>query len=127
MTMIFKRDENGLLHQLDINLDQVSEGTGINLLVTQHMYVLFTDKEQYDLDQQRKKAQDRLLAEKEAADKAKEAKLAAQQREIDKNNQIQKAKEEAEAAKDNALALALEQLAELKQQVKDLQGSKVSS
>ena len=126
--MIFKRDEKGMLHQLDTTLEQLAaEGKQTNLLVSQHMYVLFTDAEQSAFDAQRKAAQDRLLAEKKAADEAKEAKLAAQQRDIAKLNAIDKARKEAEEAKDNALALALEQLAELKQKVSKMEGAKVSS
>lgn len=127
MTMIFKRDEKGLLHQLDITLDDLPEGTGTNLLVAQHMYIVFTDKEQAAFDQQKKEAQERLLAEKRAADEAKVARAANQELEIAKANALQKAREEAEAAKDSALALALEQLAELKQKVSKMESAKAAS
>lgn len=120
--MIFQRDAKGLLHQLDVTLEQLAaEGKQTNLLVSQHMYILFTDEEQAKFDRQKKEAQEALLAEKAAADAAKEAKLASQQREIVKAREIQKAREEAEAAKDNALALALEQIAELKQKVANME------
>lgn len=120
--MIFKRDEKGMLHQIDVTHEQLAaEGRGVNLLISQHMYVVFTDAEQVKYEQQKKEAHERLLAEKRAADEAKEAKLVAEQRELNKANELQKAREKAEAAKDAVLATALDQLAELKQKVKEME------
>lgn len=120
--MIFQRDAKGMLHQLDVTLEQLAaEGKNTNLLVSQHMYVLFTDEEQANFDRQRKEAQDRLLAEKRAAEEAKEARAAAIQQDINKARELQKAREQAEAAKDFALTTALEQLAELKKKVTELE------
>ncbi len=121
--MILKRDEKGLLHQLDLTLDDLPEGTQTNLLVMQHMYVLFTEAEQKAFDEQRKAAHDKLLAEKKAAEDAQAARKLAQEQEIVKTNEIQKAREAAEAAKDHALALALESIADLKKQVAELKAS----
>jgi len=125
--MIFKRDEKGLLHQLDLKLEDLPDGTQTNMLVVQHMYVLFTDAEQQAFDEQRRIAQEKMLAQKKAAEDAQAAKQAVRDREISKSVEIQKAKEAAEAAKEHALMLALEAVAELKQQVEELKQAKVSS
>lgn len=119
--MIFQRDEKGLLHQLDITLDKLPEGTQTNLLVVQHMYVIFTEAEQKAFDEQRKAAHDKLLAEARAAEEATALKQEARARDVAKLNEIDKARKQAEAAKDAALALALEQLAELKQKVSEIE------
>ena len=87
--MIFQKDEKGLLHQVEVTLEQLAaEGKQVNLLISQHMYVIFTEIEQEKYDTQLKESREKELEEKKLANVAKEAKLLAQLQYIEKDNKL---------------------------------------
>jgi len=116
--MIFERDAKGLLHQVNMTLEDVAAaGRNLNLTTVQTFYVLFTPTEESNFAAQKAEA---ARKQKEIEDKEKEA-LAAKSAEIkeqrDKQLELANAQRAAEAEKDRALALALEQIQRLNAKV----------
>jgi uncharacterized membrane protein YqiK len=121
MTMIFERDDKGLLHQVDTTLEDVAAaGRNINMVMAQQFFVLFTSDEETKLAEQRAEArriENELKSEALKAEEARQKAIAAEQ---DRLAAIEQAKLDAQAAKDNALALALQKLTELQDKVDKL-------
>lgn len=121
MTMIFERDEKGLLHQVAMTVDDVAAaGRNITLMGVQQWYVLLTEKEENTLKSQREAAQAELKRIKDEEDRKRELIAAEKDKLAQQEAAIKQAEKRQQAAKDEALALALEKLKTLEKQVADL-------
>lgn len=127
MTYVFERDENGLLHQVNLSLEDISAaGRNINLLSIQTCYVLFTaeqEKQRAVQVAEAKAREDARLADLEAKRQAREV---AKQAEINKAKELEQAKKDAEAQKNQALTLALEQIKVLSDKIAAMEASSQS-
>lgn len=123
MTMIFERDENGLLHQVNMTVDDVAAaGRNMTLMGVQQWYVLLTPNEEKILKDQREAAQAEMKRIKDEED-ARKAKIAADKDILAQQEAaVKQAEQEQARAKDEALALALSKLADLEKKVAGLKG-----
>lgn len=114
MTMIFERDENGLLHQQNVTLEEVAaSGRNITLMSVQQWYVLFTQKEEDDLRARRAAAQEEMDKQKAEEDARKAVIQAEKDKLAEQERAVKQAERDKQAATDEALALALKKIAAL--------------
>lgn len=119
--MIFERDDKGLLHQVELTLEEIAAaGRNLNLTTVQTFYVLFTPKEEAEYAKARAEAAAKQKAIEDERLAQMEARKTEQQIALDKKKELMEAQKQAEKEKDKALALAFEQIQRLNAKIEAL-------